>query len=475
MRPKPLAALCTTKRDHGGCGFVKRRARNRAVAVALASLTLVLATGVAFAAAGALTQPAGNAGCVSEDGAGPCADGHGLGGGVDAAAVSPDGRSVYATTHSTVARFKRNRVTGAITQPSGKAGCVSEDGSGPCADGHGISTSGADSVAVSPDGKTVYVASYTANAVIRFKRNRTTGAIKEPAGKAGCVSEDGSGPCADGHGLSGVAWVAVSANGKSVYAASTISNAVVRFKRNRTTGAIKEPAGRAGCVSEDGSGPCADGHALLDVVWVAPSFDGKSLYVASLQSNAVVRFKRNRTTGAIKEPAGKAGCLSEDGSGPCTDGHGLAGPFSVAVSDDGKSVYAASADSNAVVRFKRNRATGAIKEPDGKAGCVSEDGSGPCADGHGLSGANGVAVSSDGKNVYVTSDNAVARLNRKRATGAINQPAGAAGCVSEDGSGPCADGRALAGTFGLAVSRDGKSVYTVSLDDAAVARFKRAR
>jgi sugar lactone lactonase YvrE len=147
----------------------------------------------------------------------------------------------------------------------------------------------------------------------------------------------------------------------------------------------------------------------------------------------------------------------------------------VAVSANGRSVYAASADSNAVVRFKRNRTTGAIKEPAGAAGCVSEDGSGPCTDGHGLSGANGVAVSSDGKNVYVTSDNAVLRFKRNRTTGAIKEPAGAAGCVSEDGSGPCADGRALAGTFGLAVSRDGKSVYTVSLDDAAVARFKRAR
>ena len=451
-----------------------RRARRHAAVLTLASLMLLVVAAAALAA-GALTQPGGNRGCISEDGSGPCADGHGLAGGVDAVAVSADGRSAYATTFSGVARFKRNRHTGAIHQPAGAAGCVSEGGSGPCADGHGISTSGADSVAVSPDGKSVYVASFTANTVIRFKRNTTTGAIHEPAGAAGCVSEDGSGPCADGHGLIGVSWVAVSADGKSVYATSTDGNAVVRFKRNRHTGAIHEPAGAAGCVSEDGSGPCADGHALLDPVWVAPSADGKSLYVASLHSHAVVRLKRNTHTGAIHEPAGAAGCVSDDGSGPCADGHALAAPFSIAVSANGRSVYAASTDDNAVVRLKRNGQTGAIHEPAGAAACVSEDGSGPCADGHGLSGANGVAVTFDGKNVYATSDNAVVRFKRNRHTGAIHEPAGAAACVSEDGSGPCADGRALAGTFNLVVSRDGKSVYTASLDDAAVAHFERAR
>ena len=57
---------------------------------------------------------------------------------------------------------------------------------------------------MSPDGKSVYVASYINNAVLRFKRNKHTGAITQPAGAAGCVSEDGSSSCADGHGLSGL-------------------------------------------------------------------------------------------------------------------------------------------------------------------------------------------------------------------------------------------------------------------------------
>ena len=100
-----------------------------------------------------------------------------------------------------MARFNRNTTTGAITQPAGTAGCVSETGAGPCADGHGLD--GPNSVAVSPDGKSVYVASSGSDAVARFNRNTTTGAITQPAGTAGCVSETGAGPCADGHGLDG--------------------------------------------------------------------------------------------------------------------------------------------------------------------------------------------------------------------------------------------------------------------------------
>ena len=152
-----------------------------------------------------------------------------------------------------MARFNRNTTTGAITQPAGTAGCVSETGAGPCADGHGLD--GPTSVAVSPDGKSVYVASLVSDAVARFNRNTTTGAITQPAGTAGCVSETGAGPCADGHGLSGADSVAVSADGKSVYVASVTSNAVARLNRNTTTGAITQPAGTAGCISETGRGP----------------------------------------------------------------------------------------------------------------------------------------------------------------------------------------------------------------------------
>ena len=170
---------------------------------------------------------------------------------------------------------------------------------------------------------------------------------------------------------------------------------------------------------------------------MAVSPDGKSVYVASARSNAVVRLNRNTTTGAITQPAGAAGCISEDGSGPCADGHGLDGPLGVAVSPDGKSVYVASCRATPWRASTATRPPGRSLSPPGAAGCIGETGTGTCADGHGLT-APSVAVSPNGKSVYVASYSsyAVARLNRDTTTGAITQPAGTAGCMSEDGRGP---------------------------------------
>jgi DNA-binding beta-propeller fold protein YncE len=147
--------------------------------------------------------------------------------------------------------------------------------------------------------------------------------------------------------------VAVSSDGKSVYAVSSFNYGVVRLNRNTTTGAISQPAGTAGCISENGSGPCADGHGLAEPLAVAASRDGKSVYVTSLDNHAVARLNRNATTGAISQPAGTTGCISENGAGGCANGHALLLPVSVAVAPGGKSVYIASYNSRAVARFNR--------------------------------------------------------------------------------------------------------------------------
>jgi hypothetical protein len=73
-----------------------------------ATLAFLLATTVALAVTGDLTQPAGTAGCISATGAGPCADGRGLHG-ADAVAVAPGGKSVYvaSSVSDALARFNR--------------------------------------------------------------------------------------------------------------------------------------------------------------------------------------------------------------------------------------------------------------------------------------------------------------------------------------------------------------------------------
>jgi 6-phosphogluconolactonase (cycloisomerase 2 family) len=469
--------------DSGRVEPPERQSLRAALTLFLAAGALLLATATAFAVTGQLP---GTAGCVSESGSGgTCADGKALVG-PRGAALSPDGKNVYVTSVSGVAAFNRSPTTGALTQLPGTAGCVSEDGSaGECADGNAVG--GASGVAVSADGKNVYVVG-SSDAVAVFARNATSGALTQLAGTAGCVSQTGSGgACVDGKALDFAFSVAVSADGKSVYVASRQSNAVAVFARNTTTGALTQLAGTAGCVSETGNGgACADGKALRIANSVALSDDDKHVYAASGDSDAVAIFRRNATTGALAQlvgPTGKAGCVSETGSaGECADGKALDGARSVAVSAGGANVYVASGEpSDAVAVFGRDPTSGVLTQlvgPANKAGCVSETGSGgTCANGKALDNANWVAVSPDGQSVYVAStlgSNAVAVFRRFTPSGWVEQLAGTAGCISETGSGgTCADGKALDFAFSVAVSPDGQSVYVGSEFSNAVAAFAR--
>jgi DNA-binding beta-propeller fold protein YncE len=275
----------------------------------------------------------------------------------------------------------------------------------------------------------------------------------------GCVSNDGSGGlCADAPGtpLRGAGGVAVSPDGKSVYMTSFTSGTISHF--------FVGPQGRLtfdGCISNDGSGGlCADapGTPLQDPTGVAVSPDGTSVYVVGEESDDVVHF--------FAAPQGQLsydGCISDGGSGGfCADAPGspLTRAFRVAVSPDGRSVYVASGDLGTVTHF--------FAAPQGQLsydGCVSNDGSGGlCADAPGspLSGAFGVAVSPDGKSVYVASDLS------DTITHFFAAPQGQLsydGCISDDGSGGlCAEapGSPLDGTEEVTVSPGGHSVYESS-------------
>jgi DNA-binding beta-propeller fold protein YncE len=108
---------------------------------------------------------------VSETGTnGTCRDGKALTTPQEVA-VSPDGQSVYADAvqSNAIDVFARNTTSGALTQLAGQAGCVSETGTnGTCRDGKALGLP--DGVTVSPDGENVYAASFLSNAVAVFDR-----------------------------------------------------------------------------------------------------------------------------------------------------------------------------------------------------------------------------------------------------------------------------------------------------------------
>ena len=131
------------------------RRRRSAAALTVAALTALIMAATALAVTGELTQLSGTAGCVSETGTGgACADGKAL----DFAAglaISPDGKSVYVASLNSdaVAVFQRDTTTGELTQLAGTAGCISETGSGgDCADGKALDIGDSDSMTVSGDG-----------------------------------------------------------------------------------------------------------------------------------------------------------------------------------------------------------------------------------------------------------------------------------------------------------------------------------
>ncbi len=427
-----------------------------------------------------LTQPA-TAACISDTGTGGCTDGTGLDQPEDIA-VSPDGAHAYVASamSEAVTVFARNASTGVLTQLAGTAGCVSESGSsGVCAEGDGLPRPTA--VAVSPDGRHVYVTSREAGGVASFARNASTGALTQLAGTAGCTTVTGSfGECGVGTALDGAEALALSPTGAHLYAVAATDQAVVTFARNATTGVLTQLAGTAGCTSETGTGgACADGVALNQPEEVVVSADGRHLYLTSRVVDALVAFSRNTTTGVLTQLPGTAACVSETGSGGvCADGRALAGPEGLAISPGDGHLYVGSTTSDAVAAFARNGTTGAVTQLAGVAGCLSADGTGgTCGTGVALDGAEGVAVSPDGQDVYVASEpsDAVAVFARDAVSGALTQAPGTARCISETGSGgTCADGAGLDGAQAVTVSPDGADVYVASFNDA-VARFTRTR
>jgi len=439
----------------------------RASLAGLAAVVLVCSLAATAWALGELTQKPGAAGCISRGGSEGCRPGVGLNG-ASGVVTSPDGRNVYVASFFSgeVAIFSRNP-DGTLDQPPGAAGCIAQGGNRDCRPGIGLD--GASSVAISPDGRNVYMASSGSDAVAIFNRE-PDGNLEQLPGTAGCIRQGGEGGCGSGNGLDLARSVAASADGRSVYVASGRSNAVAIFHRN-PDGTLEQPPGTAGCISEGGAGGCRPGIGLNSASGVAISPDGGSVYVASEFASAVAIFHRN-PDGTLEQLPGAAGCVSQGGVGGCRPGIGLLSARDVATSPDDKYVYSASTGSNTVAIFER-KPDGTLEQLPGAAGCVSQGGVGGCRPGIGLLGAKSIATSADGRNIYVGSfrSNTVAIFNRNP-DGGLEQPPGTAGCISQDGTdGACQLGVGLDGPSDIATSSDEKSVYVASGFSNAVAIF----
>src|SRR5437870_2366533 len=244
-------------------------------------------------------------------------------------------------------------------------------------------------------------------------------------------------------GLGGATGVAVSPDGRNIYAAGEIDDALAVFHRDSATGALTFVE-----VQKAAVGGGVDG--LLGAKAVAISPDGAHVYAAGSLDNAVAVFGRDAATGKLTftevQREGQNGVL------------GLFGAKAVTVSPDGANLYVAGGYDDALVVFGRNPETGMLtylqKLEDGVGGV------------NGLNGADAVAVSPDGTHVLVTGsvDDALAVFERDPATGTLTYVE-----RLRDG---------IAGVDGLHkaqavdVSPDGASVYAAGPADTAVAVFR---
>ena len=344
--------------------------------------------------------------------------------GVQSVTVSVDGKHVYTAgaSDSAVAVFSRDP-TGALTFVEvHKDGIEGVDG-----------LLNASSVTVSPDGKHLYATGYVDNAIAVFSRNSTTGILTFVE-----VKKDGL----DGvEGLQRAISAIVSPDGKHLYVAGLLDDALAVFSRNSTTGALTFME-----VQREGVGG-VDGLVRPTSVTISP--EGKHVYAGGQTEDAVVVFSRNSTTGALTFVQ-----VRKDG----VDGvEGIDGAASVNVSPDGKHLYVAGSNDDAVAVFRRDSTTGFLSYVE-----AQRDG----VDGvYGLDSVRSVMVDPDGNYLYAAGhdDNGVAVLSRNATTGALTFVEVKKGGV--DG----VDG--LGGAYSVTVSPDGRHVYAAGAVDNSVAVF----
>jgi DNA-binding beta-propeller fold protein YncE len=432
-------------------------------------------------ASGRLVQLAGERGCLVDRSAkrGSCGIARALKGsgpfmGSRAIAVSEDGKNVYAASSRSdaIAIFTRNQKTGALTQPAGRGGCVSAKGRSGCAKAVGLD--GPNSVALSPEGRFLYATSRASNSVTAFHRNTSTGALTQLAPGAGCVSGVPIPGCAGGRALVGPDVVAVSPDGKNVYVGSFFGNAVAIFQRAKN-GVLYQATDTSGCIAEATAG-CAPGIALGAPEGLVISPEGSSVYVASALSNAVVELVREPSTGALSQPTDGSGCIAGVTLTGCISGVQLSGANAVAIAPAGRDVYVTSLFSNSVTSFSRS-AAGVLSQKPGTHACTVYLRAVGCSFGRAMIAPEGLAVSPDGSSIYLASfkSGAIDVLDRERESGVLAQKAGRAGCLASRSLPGCGPGRALHGVSSIAVSPDGRFVYSTSFASNAVDVFRRNR
>jgi DNA-binding beta-propeller fold protein YncE len=315
-----------------------------------------------------------------------------------------------------------------------------------------------------------------------------------------CFSTSAVTGCTTQPGLNGAGGqsdnVAVSPDGQSVYAVMSLST-VVQF--------AVQPDGSLAyvtCIGDatlGGSNPCPiaatgikQGNGGTGGVVVSP--DGAHVYVSGFDSNTVAVFRRD-TGGATLGHLTSEGCLANSGVTTCdavpgtTHGQapGLGGPLRLALSPDGANLYVPGISSKTVAVLKREvggPAAGKLTSD----GCLAYSSVATCdavsgsthARAPALEVPDAVAVSPDGRTVYVTDALAAIAVLGRDVGGATPGRLVSDGCLADSTFGGTKCDAVAGSTLGRVpgignpqlpiVSPDGLHVYVGGQSTVAVFR-----
>ena len=525
------------RRSCGAAGLTPAPRRRRLAGSGAATILLFWAVAAIYpshaSAATGFGPLSGSTGCIvgpggrsAEEGTQECAIGKGLLG-VNAVAVSPDGKNVYAvagtagsipaTSFGALVVMSRDPATGAIAE----VGCMSSDGTDGRVAASGACTAmpsllGADGVAVSPDGSTVFISAGSSGSVVAFSRNPENGSLT----RLGCYQFRpplGS-PCPPANVYFDAASIVASADGISLFVASPMQGAISAFTAPPAVSPSSSAAGSglatlfAGaesgggvlnpCIAVNGfDGSCAVGIATGGIDGLQLSPDGKQLYGVAGEPDAIDGF----TIGA-GGTLGETSCLMPSPPhGLCTASHFMTDPTSLSIAPDGANAYVADSGGSEgkIDVLRRDPTSGALSD----TGCVDllpeekpkkgaheaeeeeeeveEEPSGPdpCSSVAGLHSAQVLAVTGDGATVYALGSDSAVVFSRDRSTGKLTEVS----CAADEDT-RCTNFREVPVSDAV-LSPDGREVYvaggnavtafgvgsTIATASAAVTRSGRLR
>jgi hypothetical protein len=177
--------------------------------------------------------------------------------------------------------------------------------------------------------------------------------------------DTGAATCASGRVLAGANALALSPNGHTLYVAALKDAGISAFHIS-ADGTLTQLEATEGCITltgkdNFGNQTCATGRGLERPYGIAISPDGLSLYVTEYpigNEGGVAVFSLDPPTGVATQLPGTAGCVTVDGksngtAGACAIGASLGGANQPTVSPDGTSIYVPSYTGQSLTVFER--------------------------------------------------------------------------------------------------------------------------